>query len=312
MKRTLFSLTLLLAAALLTGCSVVGDRISHALGGEIDMIVNEKTTAERKENLTINWKSGDVKVSAWDGDQLIIREKSVTSLNSRTSMRISEGEGSIGIDFSAKGVWMLPMLFKKDLEVMVPSSWDMKSINVSTSSAPVALDGISSLSLSVKSSSGDITLRNMGVLGETKLSSASGTIRGSVKAGVMFRAESASGNVEATIGGKTTAVETKSASGKVEVMVEEAGRVTASSTSGKVDVTVKAKADYIDAKSVSGSVMLKLGKETTGFFMDASTTSGTVRCDYPSSVVGDHYTWGDGSTKIQLRSTSGRVHATQS
>ncbi|MGN1164132.1 MAG: DUF4097 family beta strand repeat-containing protein [Candidatus Ornithospirochaeta sp.] len=312
MKRTLFSLTLLLAAALLTGCSVVGSRISHALGGEVDMVINEKTTSAKKENLTINWKSGDVDISTWDGDELIVREKSVTSLTSRTRMRISEGEGYLSVDFSAKGVWMLPMLFKKDLEVLVPSSWDLKSIEVATASAPVHLEGISTLSLDVHSASGDITLSDMGVLGETKLRSASGTIRSTVKAGVMFMAESASGSVETEIGGKTTAVETKSSSGKVETRVNEAGRVTASSASGKVDVTVSSRADYIDAKSVSGSVVLKLGKETTGFLMDATSTSGTVRCDFPSSVIGDQYTWGDGSTKIRLRSTSGKVHTTQS
>ena len=312
MKRTLFSLTLLLAAVLLSGCSVVGSRISHALGGEIDMVINEKATAEKKENLNINWKSGDVEISSWDGEELIVREKSVTSLTSKTRMRITEGEGYINIDFSAKGIWMLPGIFKKDLEVLVPSSWDMKDIKVSTASAPVKIQGISSLSLDVKSASGNITLSDMGVLGETKLRSKSGTIRSFVKAGVMLKAESASGSVEAEIGGKTTAVETKSSSGRVAVIVAKAGRVTASSTSGKVDVTVSSRADYIDANSVSGSVMLKLGKDTTGFLMDASSTSGSVRCDFPSSVIADQYTWGDGSTKIRLHSTSGKVHTTQS
>ena len=69
------------------------------------------------------------------------------------------------------------------------------------------------------------------------------------------------------------------------------------------------KADFIDAHSVSGSVKLRLGEDTKGFLMTAKSLSGTVKCDLPSSVVGDQYIYGDGSTKISLKSTSGKVHA---
>ena len=92
-------------------------------------------------------------------------------------------------------------------------------------------------------------------------------------------------------------------------MVDDIGRISASSASGPVELEVEGKADYIDAQSVSGNVKLRLGEDTKGFLMTAKSLSGTVKCDFPSSVVGDQYTYGDGSTKISLKTSSGKVHA---
>ncbi|MCI7605747.1 MAG: DUF4097 domain-containing protein [Spirochaetales bacterium] len=310
MKRTLFSLILLLLlSTALISCSVVGSRISHALGGEEDYIMNEELFNDGIENIKIDWKSGDVSLKTWDGDQIIVREKSVTSLNSRTRMKTKNEDGTLTVNFASKGVWMLPILFKKDLEVLIPASWDMKNINVNTASSPVSISDLSTLSLSVKSVSGGISLNNMGVVGDTTLKSASGDITAILKAGVMFRAETASGVVKAKVGGKVVAAETKSASGDVYLMVNDIGRISASSSSGTVELDVMGKAEYIDAHSVSGNVKLRLKEDTSGFLMKAKSTTGTVKCEFPSSVVGDQYTFGDGSTKISLKSTSGKVHA---
>ena len=48
MKRTMFSLTLLLILSVaLSGCSIVGSRISHALGDEENYIMNEEIITEK-------------------------------------------------------------------------------------------------------------------------------------------------------------------------------------------------------------------------------------------------------------------------
>ena len=310
MKRTLFSLLLLLIlSTALISCSVVGSRISHALGGEEDYIMNEELFNSGIENIKIDWKSGDVSLKPWDGNQIIVREKSVTSLNSRTKMRAKNEDGTLTVNFASKGVWMLPLLFKKDLEVLIPSSWDMKNITINTASSPVRISNLSTLGLNVKSVSGTIFLDNMGVVGDTTLKTVSGDVTATLKAGVMFRSESTSGVIKAKIGGKVVAAETKSTSGSVSLMVDDIGRISASSASGPVELEVGGKADYIDAQSVSGNVKLRLGEDTKGFLMTAKSLSGTVKCDFPSSVVGDQYTYGDGSTKISLKTSSGKVHA---
>ena len=310
MKRTLFSLILLLIlSTAFISCSVVGGRISHALGGEEDYIMNEESFEKGIENIDIDWKSGDVSIKAWDGDQIIVREKSATSLTSRTKMKAKAQEGKLTVNFASKGVWMLPLLFKKDLEVLIPSSWDMKNITINTASSPVRISNLSTLGLNVKSVSGTIFLDNMGVVGDTTLKTVSGDVTATLKAGVMFRSESTSGVIKAKIGGKVVAAETKSTSGSVSLMVDDIGRISASSASGPVELEVGGKADYIDAQSVSGNVKLRLGEDTKGFLMTAKSLSGTVKCDFPSSVVEDQYTYGDGSTKISLKTSSGKVHA---
>ena len=57
---------------------------------------------------------------------------------------------------------------------------------------------------------------------------------------------------------------------------------------------------------LNSPIVKEVGKR---FLEPAKSLSGTVKCDFPSSVVGDQYTYGDGSTKISLKTSSGKVHA---
>ena len=165
------------------------------------------------------------------------------------------------------------------------------------------------MDVNIESTSGDIVLDEMKVVGNTSLKSASGKIDADMKAGVTFKAETASGSIKTNISESLTTLDAKSASGSLNIAVKDTERINTLSASGKVELTVEGKCSSIDAVSSSGGVKLNLGEATTGFMMTASSTSGRVQCDFPSSVIGDQYTWGDGSTKIRLRSTSGRVHA---
>lgn len=309
MKRTMFSLTLLLILSVaLTGCSIVGSRISHALGDEENYIMNEEIITEKVESIDIDWRVGKVSITPWDGKDIIVKEKSDTTLTSRTKMRVRNQDGNLTIEDTAKGVWLLPLLFKKDLEVMVPIGVDLRIVDVKATSS-VYISELSVMDVNIESISGDIVLDEMKVIGNTSLKSASGKIDADMKAGVTFKAETASGSINTSVSDSLTSLDAKSASGSLNITVMDTERINTLSASGKVELTVEGKCSSIDAVSSSGGVKLNLGEATTGFMMTASSTSGRVQCDFPSSVIGDQYTWGDGSTKIRLRSTSGRVHA---
>lgn len=309
MKRTMFSLTLLLILSVaLSGCSIVGSRISHALGDEENYIMNEEIITEKVESIDIDWRVGKVSITPWDGEDIVVKEKSDTTLTSRTKMRVRNQDGNLTIEDTAKGVWLLPLLFKKDLEVMVPVGVDLRIVDVKATSS-VYISELSVMDVNIESTSGDIVLDEMKVIGNTSLKSASGKIDADMKAGVSFKAETASGSIKTNISESLTTLDAKSASGSLNIAVKDTERINTLSASGKVELTVEGKCSSIDAVSSSGGVKLNLGEATTGFLMTASSTSGRVQCDFPSSVIGDQYTWGDGSTKIRLRSTSGRVHA---
>ena len=310
MKRTMFSLTLLLILSVaLSGCSIVGSRISHALGDEENYIMNEEIITEKVESIDIDWRVGKVAITPWDGEDIVVKEKSDTTLTSRTKMRVRNQDGNLTIEDTAKGVWLLPLLFKKDLEVMVPVGVDLRIVDVKATSSSVYISELSVMDVNIESTSGDIVLDEMKVVGNTSLKSASGKIDADMKAGVTFKAETASGSINTSVSESLTSLDAKSASGSLSIAVKDTERINTLSASGKVELTVEGKCSSIDAVSSSGGVKLNLGEATTGFMMTASSTSGRVQCDFPSSVIGDQYTWGDGSTKIRLRSTSGRVHA---
>ena len=170
MKRTMFSLTLLLILSVaLSGCSIVGSRISHALGDEENYIMNEEIITEKVESIDIDWRAGKVSITPWDGEDIVVKEKSDTTLTSRTKMRVRNQDGNLTVEDTAKGVWLLPLLFKKDLEVMVPVGVDLRIVDVKATSSSVYISELSVMDVNIESTSGDIVLDEMKVVGNAYL-----------------------------------------------------------------------------------------------------------------------------------------------
>jgi DUF4097 and DUF4098 domain-containing protein YvlB len=203
-----------------------------------------------------------------------------------------------------------------------------RNINVSVSYSISAPAGAS---ITAESISGNVSVRDL--RGELSLSSVSGNI-GVANGGRITNAKSVSGNVEITAAEIESASNVSSVSGNVTVRNLKARRLDLGSVSGNIiadDVTCDrlqaqttsgnvdfkgalSKGGRYDLQSHSGEVRIALVGDT-GFELDASSFSGSVRTDLPITIQGtrgrdrrvQRGTYGDGSAILHLITFSGNI-----
>lgn len=193
-------------------------------------------------------------------------------------------------------------------------------------------------SVAVKTISGDTGVST--VNGEVRAESVSGnvvvtgtpnlavakTVSGNVTARDVAGATSpslgsVSGNVTAT-GLKARSLECGSVSGNLELSDIQVERLLAKSVSGDIEFgAALARGGRYDLASHSGDIRIALGSQT-GFELDASTFSGSVRSDFPVTLRADgggsrrdnrsiRGSFGDASAILSLKTFSGTVVITR-
>jgi hypothetical protein len=213
------------------------------------------------------------------------------------------------------------------------SRTERRNINVGTTYTVTAPAGTR---ITARSISGNIRVTD--IQGELVLDTTSGNVE-VTNAGRVTTAKSVSGNVSLSRVRSETALEASSISGNVTLRDVEARRLSLNSISGNVIIegvsAERAEANTMsgtivydgqlsprgryDLKSHSGDVRLRID-EKTGFELDASTFSGTIRSDLPLTTrAGDTVTgpagrarsfrgtFGDGSAVINATTFSGNV-----
>ncbi len=187
----------------------------------------------------------------------------------------------------------------------------------------------------VRSVSGDVKVT--GAKGEVHVESVSGNVEGD-SLGAIARIKTVSGDAqvsgvsgdgELTVGSisgdvtargvKCRSLEATSVSGEVRLIDVGCERARVSTISGSVEYSGNlARNGRYELKAHSGNVRLALASDT-GFELDASTFSGTVRSDLPVNVraTGDREgrasrhslsgTYGDGSAQLVVKTFSGDI-----
>lgn len=176
----------------------------------------------------------------------------------------------------------------------VPSS---SSLTSKTGSGSQELTGVAGR-VESSSGSGSLTFRDLG--GDLRASAGSGSIVADAVRGA-FHATTGSGSIRASgVGGRITA---RTGSGSIEVEQTGSGGLDVGSGSGSVrargvrgDVKASTSSGSLDVQgqpagewrlsSSSGSVTISL-PSGQGFEVDASTSSGRIRTDFPVTVTGD-------------------------
>ena len=220
---------------------------------------------------------------------------------------------------------------RAEVKTRYPSGEDARrgnrrNVNVSVEYNVAAPEGTR---IAIQSISGDVKISD--IKGDVNASTVSGDVR-ITGAGRIGSAKSISGNVlisDARIDGS---LETASVSGDVKLQRVSARRLTAGSVSGNVQLE-DVDADRVTAsttsanislsgalrpngryelKGFSGEVRVTLSGNT-GFELDATTFSGSVRSDLPITSRGGtgrralHGTYGDGSAVLDLSTFSGSI-----
>ena len=201
-----------------------------------------------------------------------------------------------------------------------------------------------SAAVASKTVSGDVSVS--GVRGEVRAETVSGdvdvtdtpnlvvakTVSGDVRARDIAAATLTLGTVSGTViatGLKVRTLDAGSVSGNLQLSDLEVERLTAKTLSGDIEFAGSlARGGRYEFHAHSGNVRLTLPSNTTGFDMDASTFSGSVRSDFPVTLRSTTRTdntsgrrnqsnravrgsFGDAGAILSLRSFSGNVVITK-
>lgn len=301
-----FAVTVLLYG-LSTGFGV-GDFVRFGVQGELN--VTETYTEEMDEltDLQISWLAGPVTVGFYNGAVVQLVETAQRTLheNERLSVDTSGSEMEIAWDSS---LVRIPFGHSeaKALEVRIPRAFysTLESVEISTTSGDISLDGFSLLSLSLSTVSGEIAVSNLAADAVT-LSTTSGDITAENVGGLQTMAVSTVSGALALTGCDAGELSLSSTSGNM-TFGGSAKSVVSSAVSAQTAFRFSALPKTAELGSVSGDISLSAedSGEPSGFLLEFSSVSGAMDTSLPLQKEGNRYTAGNGSAEIRVTTTSG-------
>lgn len=284
--------------------------------------------------------NGDIQISNLSGDIVVTRgsgsEASVEIVKTARAATSDEAKAML----QSVNVDILERSNRAEIRTRHTRTDEMRRGNRSHVSVAFTITAPAGTRVRAESMSGSITTKD--ITGEISLQSVSGTIRAS-NAGRIAGAQTISGNVEISDTDTDGPIEASSVSGSVIVRRVEArqmelgaisgnvvmenvrgGRIEAQTVSGGVKFTgdVQKDARY-DFNSHSGSIDVAV-TGGSGFELEATSFSGSVRSDFPAATRGNgaergrgarersfRAVVGDGSAVLDLTTFSGSITVTK-
>lgn len=265
MKTNKIIMLLVLASLVMTlfscgGASVYGrydDFDKYTMGGgETDASISE---------IEIGWLSGEIKILPTDDEKISFSEECDDKTDEKTTMYHRVDGGTLYIHFAASNAGRIH-IYEKALTVLVPRDM-LVSLDVSTVSASLTVDGVNAREIEVESVSANVDISGADNVTDLSLSGVSG---------------------ELSFDGKV--------SGKVDI----------ETVSGGVDLVLSASPREIEAESISANVEVTL-PGGTGVTAELDTTSGSFRSSADYARSGDKYVIGDGALRIECDTVSGNL-----
>ncbi len=282
--------------------------------------------ASAVENLDIDWTSGAVNIEYHAGSGVKVTETSPNPLTEDQMLRWWLDGKTLRIRYLKPGI-NVNFNLKKDLTVSLPEDAVMKNAEISVTSADVNIPALTAdeilldstsgnitavlaaKKLSSTSTSGDMNLRLNGDPDSVSLSSTSGEIGITLAGAKNIEADSTSGNINVTVSGSVGNLRLHSTSGIVTADLADTDKADFSSTSGNITAKLASFRELkIDA--TSGDIALAL-PDAPGFTLDLGTKASRFHTDLALEKNGNIYTFGDGSAKCRISTTSGEVRIEQ-
>lgn len=289
-------------ALCMTGCVSISESYSNS---DKYSAGNCEFNGVNVKSLDINWSIGKVKVTRNDKETVTVTESCGSDLKDSEKVHTWLDEGVLRIHYCKSGETYFLKRPQKDLEITVPAEMKLKDISMNGSSCDTFIENIEAESISVDLSSGDSEL--VGCIAKTiDVEASSGDIIiGQKGKAESVSAEASSGDV--TIEAENAAeISADTSSGEIEVTVSEAKSVNAESSSGEIELHFAKMPSEVDAESSSGEITVYV-PENAGFTADIDTSSGDFDSDLSLSKDGSTYVSGDGSSKLNLETSSGDI-----
>ena len=302
------------------GMSNITFEKSNRMDNAYDSMGEYAVPADGINGLNIDWISGSLTVTPYDGDVIAFSEQSGNTIDEENALRFGVIDNTLYIQYCRSGRYKnLPI---KELEVQIPQALaeSLKEIELDSTSASITIQGFQARELNVDTISGRTDISNC-TADEMELGSTSGNIRLENVTARRATIDSISGKVELSGGFGTLEVGTTSGdirgigavtADELEIStISGATELTGSfsdveqdSTSGSIRLTSDTPLTRLRINSISGAVKLTL-PEDSGFTLHFDTISGKLDCAFPVIKQKDEYTAGDGSASFSVDTTSG-------
>lgn len=202
----------------------------------------------------------------------------------------------------------------------------LKTLDLSSASGDLSATVSAVETARLESTSGSVKFDSSAPTMESaSIHSTSGTVRASILAAGSITVTSTSGDVSVSVSGSADLVMAKSTSGKLAVNGNgrigtlslhstsgdvhahaDAASVSVNSTSGGVRMEFATLPDVCRADTTSGNILLFLPADCDATF-DVDQTSGHFDYDIPLSSDGERYLAGNGQAQFTLAATSGNI-----
>ena len=272
-------------------------------------------------NLDIEWTSGAVTVAYHSGNTVLLEEKSDKALREDEQLRWCLDGDTLRVRYMKKGFSLFRSV-TKELTVTLPEGISLEDVRIEATSATLRIPAMTAekLKLNVTSgdifaaanarkvsadaTSGDMELRLGGEAREIDIESTSGNTLLEAESAKAVRIKATSGTLRAAV--KTAdEVEIKTTSGLIQAMIGQAETISLKSTSGDIQLKA-ARFGTLSIGTTSGDVKAALAAEP-GFTARFHTGSGKISHDLPLAKQGKDYLCGDGSAKLEIKTTSGDI-----
>ncbi|MCH5353178.1 MAG: DUF4097 family beta strand repeat protein [Acutalibacter sp.] len=300
-----------------------GEIVTESMDGRYPEIAKELCS------LRVRWISGSVQVYGGESEELIIRETASRPLSEGEKTILSFGSGRLTVKWGKSPKWRpFQRPLEKHLEIVLPKSIDLESLDIGSISAPVSLRVITGGRLHASAVSGGISAEKLQG-DQINLSTVSGGIEGRGLTADRLELHTVSGRLTGDFSAETAKLSTTSGtltaqgnvwenltlstvSGVLRFEGTTGENFQVSTTSGSQHLALGGMPRTINCGSVSGKIDLRLPDSQGGFSAKYSTLSGSFGCEFPATGKQEKRSgsalYGQGNTKIEFSTTSGSMY----
>ncbi|WP_335873062.1 DUF4097 family beta strand repeat-containing protein [Bacillus sp. 2205SS5-2] len=276
--------------------------------------IKEDASVEGKQirNISVQGSSMDVNVLPSDKDNIDIKLRGEVSerVKDHFNLQVKQVNDFLSVEMERKkfsapfGV----IVVRLTLDLFIPKKI-YESLLVKTSSGEIELHLVKSKNIELKTSSGDIRVKDIEETEAIKLSASSGDMILTGGQARFTQLETSSGDIiMRKFGGSQ--LEASSSSGKIDICGYQ-GNLHVESSSGDINLLYDELTGHLKAKTSSGSVKLSYQIEPSSFNLDFKGSSGEADIhvkgiEYEKNT--DHVvlgTKGAGDYSLQVRTSSG-------
>jgi len=267
------------------------------------MTGNARIGSEVK-SIDIDWIAGKVIIEYSQSDSVSITETCGKVIEGNDLMRWKTDGDKLYVKYVYACVTSRVMP-TKELTVTLPEKFESDNLTLTSSSADLTAEGLTTANLDVKTSSGKIKIAGT-VTESARLKSSSGKIDFTTENCKTVIINSSSGKVDLSAESAET-VTVSTSSGEASVNVQLVSGLTAHTSSGRISLTATTIASFADIDSSSGSVNLNLPHDF-GMTLNYVTSSGKLYSELPLKTEGNARIAGDGKSRISVRTSSGNLY----